>query len=226
MKDHTTPLLPACEEGYQKLQKLLYEHRESTTKRINLEALDKLVAVFLDDMQKTDTSVTSQAKHLFTSAGIDNSVYDHNFRTVNGLVLLLKGVLVDGIDNYVVGRFGVFSYETALTRLFEYLAVPSADTYYNSVRLRFALLRFPDEFWEIALHSLYSFVVKNWTGFDFDTQELLYARYVASFRIVLKYWMKHDFSSDYVSRCFQLLNKLTGLSVQDAKALQSCIADL
>ena len=226
MDNNNTPFLSACEEDYQQLQNQLARHRESATQRPNLEALDKLITVILDDMKTKGVDVIPpSAKYLFTTACVDDCVYDRNFRTINGIILVLKGVLVDGIDKKVVRTFGVSSYEDGLTRLFGYLSVPSTDTDYNSIRLRFAVLRFSDDFWGIALHFLYPFVVKNWMGFDFSTREFIYQRYIACFRIVLKYWLEHDFSSNYIDKCLLLLNKLTALSVQEVTALQAYISN-
>ncbi len=217
-----TVTLPACEEGYRRLQKLLAQHRESATKKPNFEALDKLITVLVNNMEDHSADIVPRsAKWLFTTAGVDDCVFDRNFSDVEGTILILKGVLVNGIDNYVVRLLGVGSYTTALTRLFEYLSASSADAKYNSVRLRFAVLRFSNDFWEIALHSLYPFVVKNWEEFDFATREYIFTQFVSGFRSVLKYWMRHDFSTDYIDRCFRLLNIMTGLSRQDVQAIQS-----
>ena len=96
-------MTPSCECAYQKLQERLAAHwQAASNKKPNLLALDKLLSVFLKEMEADDQDVIPQsATHLFTKAGVDNAVFFHSFRNLSGLILVTKGVIVDGIDQHV-----------------------------------------------------------------------------------------------------------------------------
>ena len=217
-------MTPSCEIRYRKLQSLLAEHRKAVSnKRTNLTALDKLLSAFLDDIERYGPDVLPQsASYLFRNADVDNSVYNHSFENMNGIVLVTKGVIVDGIDQAVQGTFGVFSYEMAIQRVFEELSVKDQELKIH--RIRFATIRFGSDFWEVALHGLYRFVTPKWSKYNEEMQEFLFSCFASNFQAVMKQWMKTNFTASYVDSCIKLLESMNNYALLWLEGVQSGLA--
>lgn len=216
MENETTAdqLIPSCETTYRDLlaqeanQKQYVENRKT-----NLEALDKLLSVWLQEMDyyHNDNYVPRSASYLYSNAGIDESVYERNFGNMNGVLIFAKTEFLRDIDSSAIGPFGGFSYDMAIKRLFEYFAhTPDTPEIDCGARIRadFALRRFHDDVWGAALHRLYPLVTESWSKYDFATKEFMFSWFVASLKLVLLIWGKHGFSADMIDQCKTMLKAM------------------
>lgn len=222
-------MTPSCEIEYQKLQSELNRHWEAARNRKpNLSALNKLLSAFLDEMEKRGAdTIPPSASYLFRIADVDNAVYFHSFRNMDGIILVTKGVIVEEVNRHVYGAFGVFSFNDAIKRLFGYVALSGAEAKDNSsVRLRFAILRFSNDFWEIVLRPLYSFITEPWNEYEVSTRDVFYSQYASAFREVLKLWMRQDFSAIYSEQYIALLREMTDTPALKLKTIQACLDSL
>lgn len=222
-------MTPSCECAYQKLQERLAAHwQAASNKKPNLLAMDKLLSAFLREMQEQDMDmIPVSASYLFRTAGVDNAVFFHNFRTLDGLILVTKGVIVKEIDHHINGPLGVFSYKTALTRLFDYLASTGTSPQDSpAIRLRFAALRFSSDFWEIALYPLYPYITKPLSGYSRTAKELFYSQYAAAFRSILKLWLEQNLAPEYKTQYIDLLLEMMDMTILKLEMVESHLKGL
>ena len=217
--------LPACELRLQSLRCQLETHKQTVeNKKTNLNALNKVINALLRDMDVYgDDYVPKNSTSLFRKAEVDNNVFIRNFDSINGVILCAKSQIVDDIEG-CIGRFGDFSYDTAILKLFAYFAYdPESPEKEDIARAYFAVRRFPGEFWEIALHRFYPLVNEGWGEYNQETKDFLFSWFAVSLRMVLRLWSKVEFSAQNIDDCKVLFNNLAFFETSKIRAIETAL---
>ena len=199
-----------------------------TSKRTNSVILDKLTRALLQEMDIHDDDYLPRSSlSLYSKAGVAKCAYARNIGSFYGVILRIKNQIVIDIDQNVIGRFGARNYDDVLRRLFIFFAQsPEVEESDVHVRLRFALRKFNNEFWETALHGLYPLITKEIDEYPPCTKEEVFSRFIANLRIVLIWWSKSDFSEQRIDICIEHFGSLVGLETRRLEQLNKTLIPL
>lgn len=212
---------PPCENDYRKLQEQVKKLRESlSNKRLFVEGMDRLLTVFLQLMDAEGPNmIPRNAAQLYRMAHVGETVFERNFGSLDGLILITQGIVATELDTQV-GMFIGLPYEVTLNRAFDYIACKDTDgDPSRKTRMHFVVRRFGIDFWKMALRSLFPVVSEGWIEQSPETQDFLFELYIGNWMTVLRKWEQTDFDETLIPTCKRLLILLNTVTIKQISEL-------
>lgn len=212
---------PICDTDYKRLQEQVKNLRESLpNKRLYIEGMDRLLTAFLELMDAEGPyTVPRTAAQLYRMAHVSENVFERNFGSLDGLILITQGIVAMELDTHI-GMFISLPYEITLNRAFDYIACKDTNIDLSrKIRMHFAVRRFGINFWKTAFRSLFAVISEGWTEQSPEAKGFLFELYISNWITVLRIWEKTDFDGTLIPICKRLLMLLNTVTIKQISDL-------